>query len=259
VLELLTGLLNFVRQEQPDLWHRFIDDVALLSMSSQTTSSSPSPQIELEQMYQNTQNELIQIRQAVAQAIATQKHLERQVDSNRDQAKIWQQRADMARNQRNGELAEQADQKNKQYVMAGEALEQQLREQTTATAVLRERLTDVEGLVHRLYTKTQVLIARDKAAAATLNAHEILSKFNGGEAMAAVEAMERKVAEREQQLPREGFDTTLSSPLNSEELLSHAIVALDRATSVMERLERAMTNNAAKATVQVEPPQPTER
>jgi phage shock protein A len=155
------------------------------------------PQIMLEQTYQDLQSNLIQVRQAVAQAIATEKQLEQQLQKNKDQAETWQNRAAMAVQQNNDDLAKQALQRRQQYVQAATDLEVQLKSQKEATASLRQKLTDLESEVQKAYTKKQVLIARDKAAQATSKANEILSKTNASGALNVLERMETKVQERE--------------------------------------------------------------
>ncbi|HEY9677624.1 MAG TPA: PspA/IM30 family protein [Drouetiella sp.] len=155
------------------------------------------PQIMLEQTYQDLQSNLIQVRQAVAQAIATEKQLEQQLQKNKDQAETWQNRAAMAVQQGNDDLAKQALQRRQQYVQAATDLEEQLKSQRQSTLALRQRLTDLEAEVQKAYTKKQVLIARDKAAQATSKANEILSKTTGSNATSVFDKMETKVLERE--------------------------------------------------------------
>jgi phage shock protein A len=155
------------------------------------------PEMMLEQTYQDLQNNLIQVRQAVAQAIATEKQLENQLTKNKDQAATWHNRATMAVQQGNDDLARQALQRKQQYAQAAADLEAQLKQQKEATNTLRQRLTELEGEVQKAYTKKQVLIARDKAAQATSKANEILSKSSADGALSVMEKMEQKVLERE--------------------------------------------------------------
>jgi phage shock protein A len=155
------------------------------------------PEMMLEQTYQEAQSNLIQVRQAVAQAIATEKQLEQQLQKNKDQAATWQNRAAMAVQQSNDDLARQALQRKQQYAQAAADLEGQLKAQKEATSTLRGRLTELEGEVQKLYTKKQVLIARDKAATATTRANQIISKTTTNGALSIVERMEQKVSEKE--------------------------------------------------------------
>lgn len=155
------------------------------------------PEMMLEQTYQELQSNLIQVRQAVAQAIATEKQLEQQLQKNKDQAATWHNRASMAVQQGNDDLARQALQRKTQYAQAASDLETQLKSQKDATNGLRQRLTELEGEVQKAYTKKQVLIARDKAAQATSKANEILSKTTADGALSVMDKMEQKVLERE--------------------------------------------------------------
>ena len=155
------------------------------------------PEMMLEQSYQEAQSNLIQVRQAVAQAIAAEKQLESQLQKNKDQAATWQNRAALAVQQNNDDLARQALQRKQQYSQAAVDLEQQLKVQKEATSSLRQRLTELEGEVQKFYTKKQVLIARDKAATATSKANEIVSKTTANGAMSMIERMEQKVSEKE--------------------------------------------------------------
>lgn len=155
------------------------------------------PEMMLEQTYQDLQSNLVQVRQAVAQAIATEKQLEQQLQKNQEQAATWQNRAAMAVQQNNDDLARQALQRKQQYAQAIVELETQLKSQKEATATLRIRLGELEAQVQKAYTKKSVLIARDKAAQATSKANEILSKTTASGAMNVMDRMEQKVNERE--------------------------------------------------------------
>ncbi len=155
------------------------------------------PQMLLEQTYQDLQQNLIQVRQAVAQAIATEKQIEQQLQKNKDQAATWQNRAAMAVQQKNDDLARQALQRKQQYSQAAADFETQLKAQKETTAGLRQRLTELENEVQKYQTKKQVLIARDKAAQATSKANEILSKTSTTGALSIMDRMEEKVGEKE--------------------------------------------------------------
>jgi len=155
------------------------------------------PQMMLEQSYNELQSNVISVRQAVAQAIATEKQLETQLQKNKDQAGTWQNRAGMAVQQGNDELARQALQRKQQYAQAAADLETQLKSQKEATNNLRSRLGELENELTKANTKKQVLIARDKAAKATIKANEILSKTNSSGALSVMERMESKVQEKE--------------------------------------------------------------
>lgn len=231
-------VLNSVRRNQPDVWLAAVDDIKLL-MKSEPAPSYRNAETELEQTYSEYQNNLISLRQAVAHAIATEKQLEQQIQRNRQQAETWQQRIDLAQKQKKDDMVEEASKRKVQYVNAVEELEQQLREQAPKTVELRARLTEVETLVQRLYTKKQVLIARHKAAEATTKANAILARSD--EALAAFTKVEQQIVEMEQKLEQDVNEASISSPdLMADGLLRTTIEALQRSTLIMEKLEKRL-------------------
>jgi PAS domain S-box-containing protein len=116
---------------------------------------------------------LIQIRQAVAQAIATERQLERQLEKNNEQAATWENRAKMAIEQNNQDLADQTYQRQKQYLNAITHLTEELEKSRKSTEPLRQKLTDLEADVHRIKTRSDVLRSRSRNADAylTFNKH----------------------------------------------------------------------------------------
>ncbi len=156
-----------------------------------------NPQMMLEQTYKDLNDNVLQVRQAVAQAIASEKQLELQLQQNKDNVETWQNRATMAVSKGNDDLARQALQRKQQYMQAVTQLDTQLKTQKQATTSLRQKLTELEAELQKAYTKKQILIARDKAADATTKANEILSKTSASGTLNVIENMENKVLEKE--------------------------------------------------------------
>lgn len=182
----------------------FFVTAAIAPVSVSTVNSvaedSDDPEFLLETFYQDLQNNLIQVRQAVAQAIATEKQLEQQLQKNKDQAATWHNRATMAKQQGNEDLERQALQRKHQFTDAADDLSKHLASQRDSTSMLRDQLTVLEGEVQKAYTKKQILIARDKAEQATRRAREVLSRVNSDSALMAIELLEQKILERESKL-----------------------------------------------------------
>ncbi len=155
------------------------------------------PSLLLEQSYQDLNANLIQVRQAVAQALATEKQIEVQHAKNQEQVQTWHNRAAMAVQQGNDALAKQALQRKQQYVQVVGEQEILLKNQHQTTEALKERLTELEGEVQKTYSKKQVLIARDQAAKSTIKVNELLSKTNAYGTLAMTDKMEQKIEERE--------------------------------------------------------------
>jgi PAS domain S-box-containing protein len=115
----------------------------------------------------DTEKALMEIRQAVAQAIATEKQLEQQLEKNISQAATWENRANMALEQNNQVLADQAIERQKQYLDAVAHLTEELEISRKSTTSLQRGLTDVELLLR----KNDSLKARNRNA-------DTLLKFN---------------------------------------------------------------------------------
>ena len=88
-------------------------------------SNAEDPEKVLEQAIIDMQEDLVQMRQAVAQAIASQKKSEQQYNQNESQAKTWQQRAQLALQKGDEDLAREALRRKKGYVEAAGMLKQQ--------------------------------------------------------------------------------------------------------------------------------------
>jgi phage shock protein A len=211
--------------------------------SSQSESSdvlidgdSDDPQFLLEQAYQNLQSQLVQVRQAVAHAIAAEKFLEQQLQKARDQAHTWLKRAHMASEQKNEDLADQARQRMAQYNHAAQALEEQLNQQRQSTPTLRQKLTDLEGNVQQAYVRKQVLIARHKAAQATIIANQILANFDPDAALSAIGKLEKAVMDSEE-TAASAFNSVAEVEMPSSQYLSETIATLQRTIEAISKLE----------------------
>ncbi len=155
------------------------------------------PALLLEQTYQDLNANVMQVRQAVAQALATEKQIEQQYLKNQEQVKTWHNRAAMAVKEGKDDLAKQALQRKQQYTQVMGEQEILLKNQHQTTESLRARLAELEEEVQKAYSKKQVLIARDKAAQATSKANELLSKTNAYGTLSVMDRMETKVEEKE--------------------------------------------------------------
>lgn len=177
------------------MFERFIN--VIRSIFGAFLGKVEDPALLLEQSYQDLNADVMQVRQAVAQAIATEKQIEQQYIKNEEQVKTWHNRAAMAVKEGNDEMAKQALQRKQQYSQVMAEQEILLKNQRQTTETLKNRLSELEEEVQKAYSKKQVLIARDKAAQATSKANELLSKTNAYGTLSVMDRMESKVEERE--------------------------------------------------------------
>jgi len=155
------------------------------------------PEKLLEQAVADMQQDLIQMRQGVAQAIASQKRTERQAEQNRENAEQWQRRAQLALEKGDENLAREALVRRQSYVETARTLEEQIAQQSQIVAKLKQDLRTLEGKVSEAKTKKDMYLARARSAEATQRVNEFLGDLNPKSALRAFESMEEKVLELE--------------------------------------------------------------
>uniref|UniRef100_B8HPD4 Phage shock protein A, PspA n=1 Tax=Cyanothece sp. (strain PCC 7425 / ATCC 29141) TaxID=395961 RepID=B8HPD4_CYAP4 len=160
-------------------------------------SSAEDPEKILEQTVIDMQEDLVQLRQAVAQAIASQKRLEQQYNQNQNQASEWERRARLALQKGEENLAREALNRKKSHADTANALKAQLDQSTAQVDNLRRQMTAMEGKLAEAKTKKDMLTARARAAKATEQINQTLGKVNTSSAGAAFERMEDKVLQME--------------------------------------------------------------
>ena len=155
------------------------------------------PEKILEQAVLDMQDELIQLRQAVAHAIATQKRTERQAAQARSTSNEWYRRAQLALQKGDEALAREALTRRKSYLDTAEAMEAQLSQQSGVVTGLKQNMMKLESKIQEAKTKKDLYIARARSAKASVQIQEMLGKVGTGSAMNAFERMEDKVLQLE--------------------------------------------------------------
>lgn len=162
------------------------------------TARAEDPEKILEQTVADMQEDLIQLRQAVAQAIATQKRTERQCSQAQSTASEWYNRAQLALQKGEENLAREALTRRKSYQETAQALEAQLEQQSVVVSRLKQDMRALEGKIAEARTKKDMYIARARSAQATQKIQEMLG-VNTGSSLTAFERMEEKVMQLEAQ------------------------------------------------------------
>ncbi|MEN9216465.1 MAG: PspA/IM30 family protein [Gloeomargarita sp. HHBFW_bins_162] len=160
-------------------------------------SAAEDPEKILDQALLDMQEDQVQLRQAVAQAMATHKRVEQQYNQNVALADEWYRKAQLALQKGDEELAKQALSRRKGYADTANALKTQLDQQSAQLENLRRQMTALEGKIAEAKTKKDMLKARLRAAKATEQVNQALGKVGTSSAMAAFERMEDKVLTQE--------------------------------------------------------------
>ncbi len=160
-------------------------------------SAAEDPEKILDQAIVDMQEDLVQMRQAVATAIASQKRVEQQYNKASSEANTWQQRAQLALQKGDEELARQALVRKKTQAETAAALKAQLDGQSATVDQLKRNLIGLEGKLAEAKTKKDMLKARASAAKASEQLQSTTASLNTSSAMAAFERMEEKVLQME--------------------------------------------------------------
>jgi len=160
-------------------------------------SKAEDPEKILDQAIIDMQEDLVQLRQAVAKAIATQKRTEQQYNKNQTEANNWQQRAQLALQKGDENLAREALVRKKSNAEVAGTLKAQLEQQTTQVDTLKRNLIALESKISEAKTKKDMLKARVSAAKANEQLQSTIGRMGTSSAMGAFERMEDKVLEME--------------------------------------------------------------
>ncbi len=160
-------------------------------------SKAEDPEKVLEQAVIDMQEDLVQLRQAVARAIATQKRTEQQYNKNQSEANSWQQRAQLALSKGDENLAREALVRKKTFADTAATLKVQLDQQSANVKTLKSNLIALESKISEAKTKKDMLRARANAAKAQKQLQETIGGIDTSSAMGAFERMEDKVMQLE--------------------------------------------------------------
>jgi phage shock protein A len=152
-------------------------------------SKAEDPEKVLEQAVIDMQENLVQLRQAVARTIAEQKRTEKQYTQNQDEANKWQQRAQLALQKGDEELALEALVRKKNYADTAQTMKLQLDNQVKQVDTLKKQLIALESKIAEAKTKKNMLKARAQAAQANRQLQEAVGNMSTSRAMAAFERM----------------------------------------------------------------------
>lgn len=156
-------------------------------------SKAEDPEKMLEQAIRDMNEDMVQLRQAVAKSIATQKRTEQQYNKNQQEAGMWQTRAQLALSKGDEKLAREALVRKKSFADTAAALKQQLDNQNQQVESMKRNLIVLEGKISEAKTKKDMLKARVNAAKANKQLQGVMGSINTEGSMAVFERMEEKV------------------------------------------------------------------
>ncbi len=156
-------------------------------------SKAEDPVKILDQSVADMQSDLVKLRQAVSMAISSQKRLRNQAEQAQGQVTTWYQRAELALQKGEEDLAREALTRRKTFQESVATLNSQLKGQEGQVEMLKRSLIALEGKIAEAKTKKDMLKARAQAAQAQQQLQSAVGNMGTNSAMAAFERMEDKV------------------------------------------------------------------
>jgi phage shock protein A len=199
-------------------------------------TTAEDPEKVLEKAVVEMQENLLQMRQAVASAIATQKRTERQAAQAESTAQEWYRRAQLALQQNNEALT-----KRHTYQETATALSQQRLQQAEIVDKLKKDMRTLELKIGEAKTKKDMYIARARSAEASVKLQEMLGGISSSSSLNAFERMEEKVIRLEAQ--SEVISLTSSNDLEKRFAVLESSDEIDTELAAMKEYLNAQENN----------------
>ncbi|MCZ6677326.1 MAG: PspA/IM30 family protein [Candidatus Poribacteria bacterium] len=155
------------------------------------------PEKMLNQITTEMQEQLVTVKQQVAASIANEKRLQRDYEKEQEQADGWEQKATIALQRDNEDLARQALARRNEHRDIANGYKEQWEKQRQAVETLKENLRILERKIEEARRKKDLLIARQKRAKAQKMIHETMAGMKDNSAFASFERMEAKVGDME--------------------------------------------------------------
>jgi phage shock protein A len=163
-------------------------------------SKAEDPEKMLTQILADMRSQLAKAKQQVATAIADEKRLRDQADTEYKQAQDWERRAMLAVQENRDDLAKQALVRQAEHVNNGQQLEQTWDAHRLETEKLKNSLRDLNDKIEEAKRKKNLLIARQRRAQAQKRIAETMSSLSEKSAFEAFSRMEERIETNERQI-----------------------------------------------------------
>ena len=149
-----------------------------------------NPEIILEQTLWDMEQKLIQMRRAVAQAVASSKRVDRQRQQAIISVQRWQNRAQMALTYGDELLSKEAIARSHSYKKVADSLIEQGQEQKNFIEGIRENLRELETKINQIKMQKDMYIARIRSAVTQQQLHKLKEEIEGGMLEPAIAELE---------------------------------------------------------------------
>ncbi|KHG02166.1 Membrane-associated 30 kDa, chloroplastic [Gossypium arboreum] len=178
------------------------------SYANALLSSVEDPEKILEQAVIEMNDDLVKMRQATAQVLASQKRLENKYKAAQLASEDWYRKAQLALQKGEEDLAREALKRRKSYADNASSLKAQLDQQKSVVENLVSNTRLLESKIQEAKSKKDTLKARAQTARTATKVNEMVGNVNTSNALSAFEKMEEKVMAMESEAEALGQLTT---------------------------------------------------
>mmetsp|Transcript_7323 Transcript_7323/g.13069 ORF Transcript_7323/g.13069 Transcript_7323/m.13069 type:complete len:300 (+) Transcript_7323:103-1002(+) len=221
------------------------------STANKALNKLESPEKILEQTVIDMQSDLVKVRQSYAEVSATQKKLERQREQAQKTAAEWLQRAQLALQKGDEELAREALVRKNQADDQLKALTAQIEVMQANVIKLGDSLAEIESKISEAQAQKDELIARARTAQTTTKVNDMLNNVGTSSGLAAFEKMREKVealeaqSEVSAQMALKGSSPSIESKFRELEATSSVDDELQRMKQQLQLPHAKNTSGAA--------------
>ena len=155
------------------------------------------PEKVVKQLIADMNNQLLQVKTQVAASIADEKQLYQRYQDNQEKAIEWQQRAELAVEKGQDDLAREALMRRNAFQQTASGFKEQYDQQSTQVESLKDALHQLESKIQEAQTKEELLIARSRRAKAETTIRSTLAGIDQSSALASFNRIEEKVSQQE--------------------------------------------------------------
>jgi len=177
------------------IFTRFKDIVA--SNMSAMLDKAEDPEKLIKLMIREMEDTLIEIKSSCANAIASQKKVERVLDDILEKENFWAQKAELAVKKGKDTLARQALQEKRRYTQKTEAVEIELTELGVIIEQYRDDILELETKLKSAREKQRMLVQRHIRASGKKRARQEMRRADSTEIMQKFEELENHIERME--------------------------------------------------------------
>jgi phage shock protein A len=160
-------------------------------------SRAENPEKMLNQIILDMRDQLAKAKREVAAAIADERKLKSQVETEVKQARDWQHRAMLAVKEDRDDLAKQALIRQQEHTERAQVLQQTWETHSAETEKLKGSLRQLNDKIEEAKRKRNLLVAKQKRAQAQRRIHETMSGLSDTSAFETFNRMAEKIEDEE--------------------------------------------------------------